>query len=144
VINVEASTVINRSIETVFAFVADLENNPKWETNFVEVKRVSPGPLGAGTIYQCVLRVPGQRVTSRIEITEFHVNQRIGFRGDRPASARPAGTITFEPADGGTRVTTLPRPEMGGIFKLLEPMMAGYIKRSNAKHLHNLKALLEQ
>jgi hypothetical protein len=32
---------------------------------------------------------------------------------------------------------------MGGVFKLLEPMMAGYIKRSNAKHLHNLKTLLE-
>ena len=142
-INVEASTVINRPIEAVFSFVADLENNPKWETNFVEVKRVSPEPLGVGTIYQCVLRVPGQRVTSRIEITEFKPNQRISFRGDQPASAKPVGSITFEPLGSGTKVTTLPRPEMRGVLKLLEPMMAGYIKRSNAKHLHNLKTLLE-
>jgi len=142
-IDVEASTVINRPVEAVFAFVADLENNPRWETNFVEVKRVSPEPLGVGTIYQCVLRVPGQRVTSRIEITEFTPNQRIAFRGDRPASAKPVGSITFEPQGSGTKVTTLPRPEMGGVFKLLEPMMAGYIRRSNAKHLQNLKTLLE-
>jgi uncharacterized membrane protein len=142
-IKVEASTVINRPVEAVFAFVADLENNPKWETNFVEVKRVSPEPLGVGTVYQCVLRLPGQRVTSRIEITEFTPNQRISFRGDRPASAKPVGSITFEPLGSGTKVTTLPRPEMRGVFKLLEPMMAGYIKRSNAKHLHNLKTLLE-
>ena len=142
-IDVEASTVINRPVEAVFAFVADLENNPKWETNFVEVKRVSPEPLGVGTVYQCVLRVPGQRVTSRIEITEFTPNQRISFRGDRPASAKPVGSITFEPLGSGTKVTTLPRPEMRGVFKLLEPMMAGYIRRSNAKHLQNLKTLLE-
>ena len=142
-IDVEASTVINRPVEAVFAFVADLENNPKWETNFVEVKRISPEPLGVGTVYQCVLRVPGQRVTSRIEITEFTPNQRISFRGDKPASAKPVGSITFEPLGSGTKVTTLPRPEMRGVFKLLEPMMTGYIKRSNAKHLHNLKTLLE-
>jgi uncharacterized membrane protein len=96
-INVEASTVIDRPVGAVFAFVADLENNPTWETNFVEVKRVSPEPLGVGTVYQCVLRVPGQRVTSRVEITEFIPNQRISFRGDRPASAKPVGSITFEP-----------------------------------------------
>jgi uncharacterized protein YndB with AHSA1/START domain len=142
-INVEASTVIDRPVEVVFAFVADLENNPKWETNFVEVKRVSPEPLGVGTVYRCLLRVPGQRVTSRVEITEFNPNQRISFRGDRPTSAKPVGSITFEPQGNGTRVTTLPRPEMRGVFKLLEPMMAGYIKRSNEKHLHNLKTLLE-
>jgi uncharacterized membrane protein len=142
-INVEASTVINRPVEAVFAFVADLENNPKWETNFVEVERVSPEPLGVGTVYRCILRVPGQRVTSRIEITEFTPNRRISFRGDRPASAKPVGSITFEPLENGTKVTTLPRPEMRGIFKLLEPMMAGYVKRSNAKHLDNLKTLLE-
>jgi len=143
-VNVEASTVINRPVEAVFAFVADLENHPTWETNFVEVKRVSPEPLGVGTAYQCVLRVPGQRVTSRIEITEFTPNQRISFRGDRPASAKPVGSITFESLGNGTKVTTLPRPEMGGVFKLLEPLMAGYIKRSNAKHLDNLKTLLEE
>lgn len=143
-VNVEASTVINRPVEAVFAFVADLENHPTWETNFVEVKRVSPEPLGVGTVYQCVLRVPGQRVNSRIEITEFTPNQRISFRGDRPASAKPVGSITFESLGNGTKVTTLPRPEMGGVFKLLEPLMAGYIKRSNAKHLDNLKTLLEE
>jgi uncharacterized protein YndB with AHSA1/START domain len=87
--------------------------------------------------------VPGQRVTSRIEITEFTPNQRISFRGDRPASAKPVGSITFEPLGSGTKVTTLPCPEMRGVFKLLESMMAGSIKRSNAKHLHNLKTLLE-
>jgi uncharacterized membrane protein len=143
-VDVQASTIINRPVEAVFAFVADFENHPRWESNFVEVKRVSREPIGVGTIYQCLLRVPGQRVTSRIEITEFTPNQLISFRGDRPASAKPIGSITFESLGNATKVTTLPRPEMGGVFKLLQPMMAGYIKRSNAKHLDKLRTLLEQ
>ena len=143
-VDVEASTVINRPVEAVFAFVADFENHPKWESNFVEVTRVSSEPIGVGTVYQCLLRVPGQRVTSHVQITEFTPNQRISFRGDRPASAKPVGSITFESLENATKVTTLPRPEMAGVFKLLEPMMAGYIKRSNARHLDRLKTLLEQ
>jgi uncharacterized membrane protein len=143
-VDVEASTVINRPVEAVFAFVANFENHPKWESNFVEVKRVSPEPITVGTIYECFLRVPGQRVTSRIEITEFTPNQLISFRGDRPASAKPVGSITFASLGNATKVTTRPRPEMGGVFKLVEPLMEGYIKRSNAKHLDRLKALLEQ
>jgi uncharacterized membrane protein len=142
-INVEASTVINRPIAEVFAFVANFENHPRWETNFQEVKRVSPDPIGVGTIYQCVLKVPGQRVVSAFEITEYDPNRSIAFRGDKPAQAKPVGRITFEPAGNGTKVTLLPRPELGGIFKLLEPLMAGYIKRNNADHLRTLKHLLE-
>jgi uncharacterized protein YndB with AHSA1/START domain len=142
-INIEVSTVINRPIADVFAFVANFENHPKWESNFREVKRLSSDPDGVGTTYQCVLRVPGQRVVSTFEITEYVRDRKIAFRGDQPAQAKPVGSITFEPVTSGTKVTLFPRPELGGIFKLLEPLMAGYIKRSNLAHLRTLKQLLE-
>ena len=142
-INVEVSIVINRPVADVFAFVANFENHPKWETNFLEVKRASPDPIGAGTIYECALKLPGQRAQSRFEITEYELNRKIAFRADQPAQARPAGSMTFESVAGGTKLTVLPRPEMGGLFKLLEPLMAGYIKQNNVDHLRQLKALLE-
>ena len=142
-IDVEASVVVDRPLDEVFAYVADLTNNPAWEGNFVAVEQATPGPVGVGTVFNCQLKVPGQRVTSRIELTAFEPGRRIAFRGDQPASAKPVGSITFEAVPGGTKVTTLPRPEMGGLLKLLEPLMAGYVRRSNAKHLAALKALLE-
>jgi hypothetical protein len=89
-INVTASTIIHRSIAEVISFVANFENNPQWESNFREVKRLSPAPLGVGTRYECVLEVPGQRVVSTFEITEYDSNRRIAFRGDRPAVAKPS------------------------------------------------------
>src|SRR5436190_9141578 len=128
-LDVEASVVIDRPVDEVFAYVADMTNNPAWEGNFLSAERTTEGPIGIGTVFTCELKVPGRRVTSRIELTGFEPGRRIAFRGDQPASARPVGSITFEPAGGGTRVTTLPRPELGGVFRVMEPLMAGYVRR---------------
>ena len=142
-INVEVSTIINRPLADVFAFASNFENNPKWETNFQGVKRTSSAPIGVGTTYQCVLKVPGQRVDSRFVVTEFEPNRKIAFEGDKPANAKPKGSMLFESVEGGTRVTSLPRPVMTGVFKLLEPLMARYIRQNNAEHLASLKRVLE-
>jgi uncharacterized membrane protein len=140
---VEASTVIDRPVEAVFAFVADLENNPRWESNFLEVRRLSGEPSGVGAAYECVLRLPGQRVTSRIEVTELVPNRRISFRGDRPASAKPLGTITFKSLRNATKVTSRPTRDRRDL-QVPGTDDAGYIRRANAKQLEKLKTLLEQ
>jgi uncharacterized protein YndB with AHSA1/START domain len=143
-IQVEASEVIQRPVAEVFAYLADFENNPRWEANFLDVKRLSPGPTAEGSAFECILKFPGQRVTSRFEITEFVPDQRIAFRGDKPGSATPVGSIETEPVDANsTRVTLRPRPEMKGLFHLMEPFMSGYIKKSNQRHLATLKQVLE-
>jgi uncharacterized membrane protein len=142
-INVQVSTVINRPVPDVFAFVANFENHPKWETDFLEVKQLTSTPGGVGTTYQCVLKFPGQTVTSKFEITEYIVNQKIAFRGDPAGPALPKGSFLFESVAGGTKVTSHPQPEFRGLFRLLEPLMAGYIQKNNVAHLSNLKRLLE-
>src|SRR5436189_6149603 len=101
--NVEVHTVINRPLAEVFAFVTDFANHPQWENNFLEGKRLTPDPVGVGTRYQCVLKVPGQRVMSTIDITEYEPNRSIGFRGDQPARAKPVGRVTFEAVEHGPK-----------------------------------------
>jgi uncharacterized membrane protein len=142
-INVEVSTSINRPIADVFAYVANFENHPKWETDFQEVKLLKSMPGGVGTTYQCVLKFPGQTATSKFEITEYAANQKIAFVGEPAGPAIPKGSFLFEPTGNETKITSLPRPEFRGFFKLLEPMMAGYIRKNNTTHLSNLKRLLE-
>jgi uncharacterized protein YndB with AHSA1/START domain len=41
----ESSFVINRPLEEVFAFLANLENDAKWRREWVEAKNTSEGPL---------------------------------------------------------------------------------------------------
>ena len=142
-INVQVSTVINRPATEVFAFVANFENHPKWETDFQEVKRLKSTPDGVGTTYECLLKFPGQTATSKFEITDYVLNQKIAYEGEVAGPAKPKGSFLFESVNGGTKITSLPRPEFRGLFRLLEPMIAGYIRNNNVAHLNNLKRLLE-
>ena len=142
-INVEVSAVIHRPIEDVFAFVGNFENHPKWEMNFQKVKLLTATPTGVGTTYQCELKLPGQSASSKFEITEYEINRKIAFVGEAAGPAKPKGSFLFESVAGGTKLTLVPRPGFQGFFKLLEPMMAGYIRKQNQEHLSNLKRLLE-
>ena len=142
-INVEVSTIINRSVSDVFAYVANFENHPKWETDFQEVKLLTFTPSGVGTTYQCLLKFPGQTVSSKFEITEYEANRKLAFVGEPAGPATPKGSFLFESARSGTKVTSRPQPEFRGLFGLLAPLMAGYIRKNNVAHLSNLKQLLE-
>ena len=142
-IKVEESIVINRPISDVFPFVSNFENLPQWESNFQKVKLLTATPTGVGTTYQCELKLPGQTATSKFEITEFEVNKKIAFEAEPAGPAKPNGSFRFETVPGGTKVTLLPRPEFRGFFKLLEPMMAGYVRKQNQAHLSTLKRILE-
>jgi uncharacterized membrane protein len=142
-INIETSAVIRHPIEDVFAFVANFENHPQWEMNFQKVKLLVSTPTGVGTTYQCELKLPGQSASSKFEITEYEINRKIAFVGEAAGPAKPKGSFLFESVPGGTKLTLLPRPEFQGLFKLLEPLMAGYVRKQNQEHLDNLKRLLE-
>jgi len=142
-INVQANAIINRPVEEVFAFVANFENHPKWEMNFQKVKLLPVAPTGVGTTYQCDLKLPGQSASSKFEITEYVPNQKIAFEGEAAGPAKPNSSFLFESVPGSTKITLVPQPEFRGFFKLLEPMMAGYIRKQNEEHVGNLKRLLE-
>ena len=142
--DVDASIVISRPVADVFAYVADFEHHPQWEKNFLRVRRLSGADGGVGTTYECVLKFPGQQVTSTLEITGYEPGRRIGFRADKPAMAKPVGEILFAPEGSGTRVTLRPRPELSGPMRLMAPLMGGYIRRSNVRHLQLLKEQVEQ
>ena len=142
-INVQESIIINRPVEEVFAFVANFENHPKWESNFQKVKLLSSTPSGVGTKYQCDMKLPGQTAASKFEITEYVVNKKIAFEGEPVGPAKPDGSFLFESVPGGTKITLVPQPKFRGVFKLLEPLMAGYVRKQNRDHLKSLKQILE-
>ena len=109
-INVEASTTINRPIAEVFAFVANFENHPKWEMNFQNVKLLTSTPNGVGTTYQCELKLPGQSATSNFEITEYEINKKIAFVGEAAGPATPKGSFLFESVGAARNSRYYPGP----------------------------------
>ena len=138
----ELSTVINRPVEEIFAFMSNPENDPKWVSASSEVKITSQGPIGVGTTYRPVVTFLGWRMEGESEITEYEPNRRYvqkSVSGPFPVE----WTVTFERVEGGTRVTLTGVVEPGGFFKLAEPLLVSIIKRRFEADLANLKDLME-
>ncbi len=138
----EISTVINRPVEEVFAFVSNPENYPKWVSGSSEVTITSAGHIGVGTTFRSVVTFLGRRIESEVEFTEYESNRSYAQKttsGPIPIQSR----VTFERVDGGTRFTNHQVAEPGGFFKLAEPLLVRMVKRQFEADAANLKDLME-
>jgi uncharacterized membrane protein len=136
----EHTAVIQRPSKDVFAFLADAENDPKWRPGVLDISRVSGE--GVGARYRQGVKGPlGRRVAADIEITELMPNELIAFRAVE-GPVRPAGRYELAPADGGTRVRFVLEAGVGGIKKLMAPMVQKQMQRE-VENLDRLKGVLE-
>jgi len=142
-INVQVSGVINRPITTVFAFIANPENHPQFETDFLEVKRLSAGGDGVGSVYRYKQKMLGRVIESRLVMTEYLPEQKITLEGDWMGPLKPQRSYLCGAVDGGTQVTLVVQPQLRGLIKVLEPLMAYMVQRREHTLLSNLKGLLE-
>lgn len=140
-LKVESSTVINRPVEEVFAILSNLENYPKWDPGFVEVTKISQGPIGVGTKWHAFQKMLGQRLEAEAELTEYEPNRKATQKAKSPFPMQVQ--ITFGSVEGGTRVNMRLEGEPGGFFKLAEPLVANMAKRNIEGDLANLKDLME-
>ena len=140
-VRVEHSVVIERPIEEVFAFAADPNNNPLWQSFSLETQSVSE--VEVGTTFNNVIKFLGRRIETTLEVVESEPPLRQCVRvtsGPIPAS----GCFVFEPADGGsTRFTYTLEAEVGGFFKLAEPLVGRAARRQTETDMATLKDLLE-
>lgn len=142
-IKIENSIVINRPVDEIFEFMANAENNPQWQSGTQEAVKTSEGPIGVGTTFTSVSRLLGKRLESVVEYTAYEPNKRVAGKvtsGPVPFQFE----TTFEPAaEGGTKVTGGGEGDVGGFFKLAEPLVARMLKRQFDANNANLKDLLE-
>jgi len=141
-VKVKTSVVINRPIEEVFKFADDPNNDAQWQSGNIESMQTSEGPMGVGTTTQTVTQFLGKRLELTFEITEHEPNRRVGFKstsGPIPMT----GTTTYEEAEGGTKVTLELEGDVGGVFKLAEPIVARTAQRQFEGNYLTLKDVLE-
>lgn len=138
---VETSIVINRPVEAVWTYMTDFANVSVINPSAIEQRLTSEGPLQKGSTYVFVAQFLGRRFETNAELTEFEPNRKWAYKStSRPASA---GSYTLKPVAGGTKLTLSGETEIGGFFKLVEPMMAGMVKRNLETGLAKAKAVLE-
>jgi uncharacterized membrane protein len=141
-LKIESTAVINRPVEEVFAVLSNLENSLKWSSVFLEVKKISEGPIGVGTTWRVVQKAFGRQIESEVEVTEYEPNRKCAQKSK--SGPFPVEVLqTYEPVEGGTRVSAALEAEVGGFFKLAEPLVKTMAKRSIETDNANLKDLME-
>jgi len=138
---VQVNIVINRPLEEVFSFLSNLENNMKWRSGMIKAEKVSEGPIGVGTTYRVINNFFGRRAEGQAEVTEYELNRK--YATMNKSGLRIKTQRTFESVEGGTRVTFAVETELGGFFKLAEPLMARIGKRRLEADAATVKKLIE-
>jgi uncharacterized membrane protein len=139
---VEASVVINRPLEEVFAFASNTENHTQWNSGVLEVEQTSEGPVGVGTTFRGVDHFLGQRVEWTSEVTEYQPDRRVDHT-IAAGAIRLEESCTFECVEGGTELTVLYEGEARGFLRLAEPIVVRMFQRQIEGNLANLKDVLE-
>jgi uncharacterized protein YndB with AHSA1/START domain len=134
------SIIISRPVADVFSFLANTENDKQWRAGVIEITKTRG--QGVGTTYRQIVRGPGgRRIDADIEITEVVPDQRIAFKTTK-GPVRPTGSYDLRASDGGTEVTFRLAANLGGLKKLMAPMVARTMK-SEVSQLAELKRTLE-
>ena len=141
-ITVEHTVVIDRPIEEVFAFMAEVENLPRWAENTIEARQTSEGPVSAGTTCTVRSKAMGRVMAHHFVVTEYEPHTRYAAEstsGPFPMHMR----YSLEPSDGGTRVYTVSEADLGGIARIAAPVLATMARKQIAADHRRLKLMLE-
>jgi carbon monoxide dehydrogenase subunit G len=132
---------IDRPARVVFAFLADLENVPRWNYAITETRKTTSGDVGVGTMYEQTRSIPAP-TREQLTITEFEPDRRITVVG---ALARFPARLeyTMEERDGRTRLSNTVDLQLAGAVRLLGGIAAGRIRSAVAENLNTLKQVLE-
>jgi uncharacterized protein YndB with AHSA1/START domain len=137
----ENSITIGRPPAEVFAYLADFENVPTWNYAIVETRKLSEAPVGLGTRYRQVRKLPRPSEES-FEVTEFEPEARLSLEGTfGPFPGR--FSYLLEPVAGGTRVTNVVELQPLGVLKLVGGLATSRLRSAVGANLDRLKELLE-
>jgi len=139
-----ATTIeIERPADTVFAYLADMANNPSWQNGQERCEWTSDPPIGEGSTYDQHARFLGKQIVSSFEVVDFVPGEviRITSTGgtmpiDVTRRVRPLG-------ESRSVVEAVVKGQPPLMMRLLGPVLRVLVARSVRADYRRLKALLE-
>jgi uncharacterized protein YndB with AHSA1/START domain len=139
----QSTITISRPIEDVFAFFADVSNDPKWRGH--GVKEISlDGEMRQGAhVHQKIAAGPfGAAVKADMDVVVYQPTTALGFQVTT-GPLRPRVDFTFVPTDSGTTVNFSITAPLTGVKKALMSKMVQKNMAQEAAALNEAKRLLE-
>ncbi len=143
----ETSIVVERPIEDVWAFVANIENMDQWVVGVSEPRMSNGRDMGEGATFTSKYTYGGKTHTIDYEVTAYRPQRHFATRsteGPFPFE----GELDLERAGRGTKVTNTIDAGSDGLFTtitftLLGPLVRIMMRRQLHQELVVLKAILE-
>jgi hypothetical protein len=138
---VEHSVTIDRSVDEVFNFVGNPDNDTKWGSLIVASQQLSPGPLGEGTRFQQTATFLGGRISTVIEVTAYEPGRVVRYRASKPVAVEHCRT--FESLPEGTRLTFHTEVDTEGRFPLPGSVVRTIARRQMEADMEEIKTVME-
>src|SRR4030043_978337 len=139
---IEESVEIKRPANRVFAYTTDARGCLEWQSSFPEAELTSQGPVGVGTTFKGTIRMMGLSMKWTAKATEYEPNRKFG-KNITSGSMTVEQHNTYDPIEGGIKFTIVHNTKVGGLMKLLSPMIVSSMRKGLKKALSNLKSVLE-
>ena len=141
-INLIASTFIERPVKQVFDFVSTPENDFQWQYGTLASARLSEGGNPIGSVFRTIGHLMGRRVLSTFEVTEYEPDKSYGFKSlSGPLTSHTF--YTFEIANGTTKLALSTKAKVVNFFQMDEGVLERKMKKQLNENLAMLKNLLE-
>lgn len=137
---IENDVDIDRPVDPVFAYCSDHTNEREWNPKMRYVKKLTEGPVGAGTRYEMEF-VPGRPMVGEC------------VRFDPPHTWEVAGRVfgmdvvlggTVTPNERGAHLKLRTEFRAGGLLVLALPLLKRQMKSALDRDILNVKAILER
>jgi len=141
-IKIEKSIIINQPLEEVWKFISNVENIPKWNRGTRKGRVTSDGTIGIGSTVQYLRQFLGRQMLVKLQVSEYIPNKMIALKLSAGWVTAETG-FTFESVEGGTRLTHPSEIELGGLWKLITPILMPMLERDGQEDMANIKRLIE-
>ena len=129
--------------ETIFAFLAEVENLPHWQPGVTAARRMTEGPMRIGSVARVTTRAMGQTVEADVTVIELETPRHLAFETE-VSSVRVIASVDVS-AIGPDRseVVVALRVQASGFMSFAEPMIAGAAEKELDGAVDNLRRALE-
>jgi hypothetical protein len=88
-VRIQGATVIARSVEDVFDFVADERNEPMYNSRMVRAEKITSGPIAKGTRWLATVESRGRPLDMKLEVTDTPMTPSTGWTSDASSTTAP-------------------------------------------------------
>jgi uncharacterized protein YndB with AHSA1/START domain len=142
VITIERVVTVEKSVESVFAYLSDFETTTEWDPGTLSTVKVE-GDGGPGTKYRNKSSFAGRETELEYVVQQREAGRVFQLRGENK-TVSALDTMTFRATDSGTEVTYRAEFEFKGVTRLIEPLFKTQFKKLGDEAEEGMRAALEK